>query len=208
MKTQRLIDLPVREIIERAATAEPEPGGGSVAALTAALAAGLAGMVCALTVGRPRYQEVSDDLACRQEKLADLRQRLTQLIDEDVRAYGQVTAAYALPKNTDEERQRRDGAVATGLIAATETPLELAELAADVAEHAAVIARVGNRTAVDDAVTAVFLAETAARGALRNAATNLRLLRPERTPPALAERARTGRSRVAGLAAVVSGFSE
>ena len=207
-----LLDLPVRELIDRAAASTPEPGGGSVAALGAALAAGLAGMVCALTVERPKYHAVADEIRVRQSRLAELRHRLADLIDEDVCAYGLVMAAYQLPKATEAERAARDAAVAHGLIAAIKTPLELADRAAEVVDHAAFVARNGNRTATDDAVLAALFAHTAARGALLNLATNLRLLRPERTPPELADRAERARVRVAALSTVIaelsSGLSE
>ena len=204
---ESLLDLPVREFVERTAASTPEPGGGSVAALGAALAAGLAGMVCALTVGRPKYSAVADEMQARQSRLAELRRRLGELVDEDVRAYGQVMDAYQLPKTNDAERAARDAAVARGLIAAIETPLELSELAAEVVDHAAFVARAGNRTATDDAIMATLFAQTAARGALLNVATNIRLLRPERTPPEVAERAERARTRVAALSTLVTNLS-
>ena len=204
---ESLLDLPVREFVERTAASTPEPGGGSVAALGAALAAGLAGMVCALTVDRPKFSAVAEEIQARQSRLAALQRRLGELVDEDVLAYGQVMDAYQLPKSNDEERAARDAAVARGLIAAIETPLELAELASEVVDHAAFVAHAGNRTATDDAVMATLFAHAAARGALLNVATNLRLLRPERTPPEVADRAERARTRVAALSALVADLS-
>lgn len=192
-----LIDLSLRAFVDRAAEPTPEPGGGSVAALVGALGAGLATMVCALTIGRPKYAEVGPDLERRRHRLIALRHELAALVDADVQAYGQVMAAYQLPKSTEAERTRRDAAVAAGLISAIGTPLDLAKAGVEVIDHALAIARVGNRTATDDALMGALLAETAARGALLNVTTNLRLLRPERTPAGLADR-------VAGLRAAVA----
>ncbi|HEX2170834.1 MAG TPA: cyclodeaminase/cyclohydrolase family protein, partial [Dehalococcoidia bacterium] len=206
-KPDRLIDLPVHEFVERAAAPAPEPGGGSVAALVGALAAGLAAMVCSLTVDRPKYREVASDLSERWARLGQLRTALTDLIDEDVRAYGRVMDAFQLPKSTEAEKQAREAAVAQGLIGAIEAPLALAETASEVVDHAVVIARTGNRTARDDAVMAALLAETAARGALFNVQTNLRLLRPERTPAAIADRSRRVTARVAALAPAIAGLT-
>lgn len=202
--TDRLIDLPVHEFIRRAAGPTPDPGGGSVAALVGALAAGLGAMVCALSLDRPRYRDVAADLAARRARLDAIRARLTALVDEDVRAYGQVMEAFQLPKSTESERLARDAAVARGLLSATEAPLSLADAAAEVVDHAVVIAHTGNRTARDDAVMAALLGETAARGALLNALTNLRLLRPDRTPADLSRRARGAVERVASLAPTVA----
>ena len=47
-----LRDQSVQAFLDQLASASPTPGGGSVAALTGALAAGLISMVCQLTVGR------------------------------------------------------------------------------------------------------------------------------------------------------------
>ena len=45
------IDQPIRHFLDKLASKSPEPGGGSVAALTGSLGAGLVSMVCSLTLG-------------------------------------------------------------------------------------------------------------------------------------------------------------
>ena len=53
--TEQLLDKSVRQFLDELASGAPTPGGGSVAALSAALAAGLLTMVCDLTIGKKQY---------------------------------------------------------------------------------------------------------------------------------------------------------
>ena len=85
-------DLAVREFIERVASGEPVPGGGSVAALTASLAAGLAEMVARLTIGRGDAPGRDDAMAGLIGRAAVLRARLLAAADEDSEAYERVLA--------------------------------------------------------------------------------------------------------------------
>ena len=49
---ERLTDLTVRRLVERLATSDPVPGGGSAAALAGAMGAALIHMVVELSAGR------------------------------------------------------------------------------------------------------------------------------------------------------------
>ena len=58
--SDELLDRPVRQFLDELASGAPTPGGGSVAALTGALAAGLLTMVCDLTIGKKAYAAFED----------------------------------------------------------------------------------------------------------------------------------------------------
>ena len=51
-----------KKFIEAAASKEPVPGGGSVAALAGALGTSLGHMVGALTVGKKKYADVEEEM--------------------------------------------------------------------------------------------------------------------------------------------------
>ncbi len=57
-----LSDLTIKEFLEKTASGSPVPGGGSVAALSAALAASLTEMVAKLTIGKEGYETVEDEM--------------------------------------------------------------------------------------------------------------------------------------------------
>lgn len=173
MSSPSIAELTVRDLTERLASRAPVPGGGSASALSGALGAALVQMVCELTVGRPEYEEV--DPVARQIGTAagELRASLLTAAEEDATAYLAVVGARRMPRDSDEERATRKAAIAETSVAATEVPLRIARLAADVLDLAADIAPIGNRNAVSDAGVAALLAATAARGAALNVTINL-----------------------------------
>lgn len=177
------------EFVASVAAATPTPGGGSVAAHTGALAAALAQMVAALTVGRKKYADVEDDLREVARRGAELGQRLNELVALDAQSYAAVSSAYKLPKDTPEQKTQRDAAITAALIGASEVPLETARAAAGVAALAEVAASKGNVNAVSDAGVAALLAEAACRGAAYNVRINVAGLSDPVAGRALAEAA-------------------
>jgi formiminotetrahydrofolate cyclodeaminase len=77
-----LAKLSIDEFLEQLASRTPTPGGGSVAALTGALAAGLGQMVAAYTLGRPKFAAVAPQVQNLAERQHRARQHLRQLMDE------------------------------------------------------------------------------------------------------------------------------
>jgi formiminotetrahydrofolate cyclodeaminase len=109
--------------LERLASRDPVPGGGSAAAVTAALAAALGGMI-----GRIVSAPV-DDLVTRADRL---RGELHEARLQDEAAYAGVVAAQALPKRDDAEKAARRLALEEALSGAAEAPLHTAELALEI----------------------------------------------------------------------------
>ena len=103
-----LADLSVTDYLARTASGDPVPGGGSAAALNAALAAGLIEMVARLTVGRKSFEAVDAEMRAVVDRAAALRQKLTGDIDRDSEAYTQVLGAFGMPKATPEEKAARE----------------------------------------------------------------------------------------------------
>lgn len=173
MSSPSIAELTVRDLTARLASRAPVPGGGSASALSGALGAALVEMVCELTVGRPEYEEV--DPVARQIGAAagELRASLLAAAEEDAAAYLTVVAARRMPRDSDAERAARKAAVGEASVAATEVPLRIARLAAEVLDLAAGIAPIGNRNAASDAGVAALLAATAVRGASLNVTINL-----------------------------------
>lgn len=168
-----MADLSVRDLLDRLASREPAPGGGSASALTGALGAALVEMVCALTAGRAEYAEVDPMIRQLAAAAADLRTALTAAAEEDADAYGAVVAARRLPRETDDQRAVRSPAVIEATVLATEVPLRVARLGSEVLDLALAVAPIGNRHAISDAGVAAALAAAAVRGAALNVRINL-----------------------------------
>ena len=92
-------------------------------------------------------------------RAAVLGVELVILVRRDATAVEAVTAAYRLPKKTEEEASTRAAAIERAILRATEVPLEIARATAAVADLAATVAERGNTNAVADAAVAALLAE-------------------------------------------------
>jgi len=175
----RLNDLTVGALIERLASSDPVPGGGSASALAAAMGAALVAMVAELTIGRP--EAVEHEAAIRELRAA-AQQRCAELLglaEQDAAAYQAVVMARRLPKDSEAERQARATALRSAMVDAARVPLQAATAAAEVLDLAQRIALIGNRRAVSDAGVAAQLAAAGLRGALLNVRINLPYLAPD-----------------------------
>src|SRR5437773_11595290 len=102
-----LASLSISDFLDRLSSDDPTPGGGALAALAGAQASAMLAMVCQLTVGRPRFAAVEDQVRALLDELAQCRRDLLALADADADAYGEVAAAYRLPRGTDAEKEAR-----------------------------------------------------------------------------------------------------
>ena len=168
-----LLALRATELLDRFASPDPTPGGGSAAALAGATAAALVTMVCRMPktrTGDPAERARLD------QALADARttgDQLRRLVDEDSAAYDAVVAAYRLPKATAEEKASRKRAVDAAVAVATDVPLRTAEMCWIVLGAAQAAAENGNPSALSDARTAAALAWAGLKGAAENVLINL-----------------------------------
>jgi formiminotetrahydrofolate cyclodeaminase len=175
----KLTDKPITNFLDELASDAPAPGGGSVAALSGALGAALVSMVCNLTLGKKGYEDVQDEIQALLARSEALRQELTGLLEEDVKAYTGYSLAAKMPRGTDEEKAERQVAMQAALKVATDVPLAVAEAAVKVMDLCMPAAEQGNKWAVSDAGVAVLMAEAALRSAALNALINLGTLKDE-----------------------------
>ncbi len=168
-----LEDLTIKAYMEQTASSAPVPGGGSAAALSGALAAGLTQMVAGLTIGRKGFEKVEADMQRIADEAGGLREKCLANIDRDSDAYTGVMDAFRLPKSSEEEKQARTQAIQEALQHASQVPLETAELAARIIKLAAKAVAKGNPNAVTDGAVAVMLARTAALAGAMNVRINL-----------------------------------
>jgi len=168
-----LANLKITEYLEKAAAGTAVPGGGSVAALNASLAAGLTAMVANLTIGKKGYEAVEEEMNDIAGKAAELREKLTAAIDRDAEAYSEVMTAFKLPKATDQEKELRKLEIQKAFKHAALVPLEVANNAVKVINLAGRAVDSGNKNAVTDGIVAAMNARTAALAALYNVKINL-----------------------------------
>ncbi|MEW6051079.1 MAG: glutamate formimidoyltransferase [Candidatus Zixiibacteriota bacterium] len=186
---------------DQVASSSPAPGGGSVAASCGALSAALASMVCRLTVGKKKYEDVKDELSHIRDKGDTLRAELTRLIDDDKEAFNAVMASFRLPKSTDEDVAKREAAVQEATKKASLVPLTVMKRALEVLELAFVVATKGNENSISDAGVAGLAGHAAVEGASYNVRINLKNL----TDTDFVDRTRSETEAVRRRAAQVAG---
>lgn len=174
-----LADLTVTEYLARTASGDPLPGGGSSAALNAALGAALTEMVARLTIGRKRFEPVDLEMRGVADRAGDLRRKLTADIDRDSEAYTGVLQAYALPKSTAEEKSDRARAIQEAFRQAALVPLEVARDALEVMALGRKVLASGNPNAASDGAAGVLAARMAARTAVYNVLINAGSIKDE-----------------------------
>ena len=192
-----LVDKSVRDLLHAFSSGEPTPGGGSAAALSSAIGASLLLMVAGLPKTRHGTDADRDSLAKVVSGLEPIRQSLTDAIDADTGAYDRVTAAYKLPKATDEHKDARTRAIQLALRAATDVPLGVVRLSEAALREAVIVAAHGHRAAASDVGVAVALLRAGARGARLNVEINVGSV----SDPAFAADAAADLSRVSEEAA-------
>ena len=161
------------------ASGEPAPGGGSVAAVIAALAAALVEMVGHLSFGRAGSATTEALVQPALASAAALRARLLELAAADEAAYRGYIAATKLPKTTDAEKSARRQTLQAALTQAAEVPLAVATACHEVLDVLDPLAEHGNRHAVSDVIVAAMSADVAARAALLNVRVNAKSIKDE-----------------------------
>jgi glutamate formiminotransferase/formiminotetrahydrofolate cyclodeaminase len=159
----------IEPFIEQLAAPTATPGGGSAAAASGAMAAGLAHMVAAMSRGKKAYVQYEAQLSEAIARLAALREELKAAIDADAESYNVVMKAYRAARETD------DGGVGVNaaLRQATRVPLGVAERATEVAQIAHTLRPITNPNMASDLTTGIALTGAAVTGALSNVEINL-----------------------------------
>ncbi len=175
-----------RALLSQVAAGTATPGGGTVSAVSGALAAALTRMVANLTLGKKAYAAVEGELREAEAAVGRLQEELLQTAVADAAAFEGILAALRLPKGTDAEQTARREAVQSATREAARVPLATAERTVKVLEFLLRIAAMGNPNALTDAQVAVGMAEAAVQGAAANVRVNLASL----ADPVLADRFR------------------
>ena len=160
----------VEPFIEQLAAPTATPGGGSAAAASGAMAAGLAGMVASMSRGKKAYLQYEAQLSSAVGRLGVLREELAAAIDGDAESYNAVMKAYKAARELGESGK---ALVNEALRGAAEVPLGVAERAAEVGRIAGELRGVSSPMMASDLTTAIALAGAAVTGALANVEINL-----------------------------------
>ncbi|MDO5427237.1 MAG: cyclodeaminase/cyclohydrolase family protein [Coriobacteriia bacterium] len=159
--------------VEDLTSNSPAPGGGAASALFGVLGAALSSMVCALTEGRKKYVDSEPFVQDQHKKILELQEELKAMMDADVDAFMQISAAYKLPKETDEEKTKRSEAIQAALEPAIKVPFKIIQLAAQGLDLTESLIGKTNEMASSDLGCAALGFKVAIQGAYLNVKINL-----------------------------------
>ena len=175
-----LAKMNLREFCNETLSDSPAPGGGSVAALMGALGASLGGMVANLSAGKRGWEDKLEYFSNWAVKAQQLKDELLSLVDEDTAAFNKVMDAFALSKDSAEEKAARVAAIEQATKYATEVPLKVMETASKSYELLAEMADKGNPASVSDVGVGAIATRACIAGAALNVRINLAQLKDEK----------------------------
>ena len=185
-----LVKMDMRQFCNETLSDSPAPGGGSVAALMGALGVSLGGMVANLSAGKRGWEgrlKYFSDWAVKAQQLKD---ELLFLVDEDTAAFNKVMDAFALPKESAEEKAARSAAVQAASKYAAEIPLRVMETAFKSYPLLAEMAEQGNPASISDVGVGLLATHACISGAALNVRINLAGLKDEKVKSTLREKVR------------------
>ncbi|HNY05185.1 MAG TPA: cyclodeaminase/cyclohydrolase family protein [Candidatus Egerieousia sp.] len=168
-----LVDLTVKQFLDKVSGNDPVPGGGSIAALNGSIAASLAAMVAGLTIGKKGYEDKTELMEKIQKAMLENKAAFIADVDKDSEAYDKVFGCFKMPKETPEQKAARSAAIQEATKFAAEVPMSVARRAYEIMDMIAEVARKGNSNAVTDACVAMMAARSSVLGALLNVKINL-----------------------------------
>jgi methenyltetrahydrofolate cyclohydrolase len=200
---RRLQELTVQGFTEELASDRPVPGGGSAAAIAAALGASLAAMVARLSVGRPRYEAHAALHEAAMAVAEAARTRFLDLADRDAAAYAALAGALKLPRHTPDEEEVRGEAIRAAARTAAEVPMAIVAECGRAMEMVERLVGRSNANAASDLDVAALLLDAACRGAAANVTVNLPFVKDDAFEGQMLAELRSVRAEVASAAARV-----
>jgi glutamate formiminotransferase/formiminotetrahydrofolate cyclodeaminase len=175
-----LVKMDLRQFCNETLSDSPAPGGGSVAALMGALGISLGGMVANLSAGKRGWEDKLKYFSDWAVKAQQLKDELLFLVDEDTAAFNKVVDAFALPKDSAEEKAARSAAIQMANKYASEIPLRVMETALKSYQVLAEMAEKGNPASISDVGVGLLATRACIDGAAMNVRINLAGLKDEK----------------------------
>ncbi len=156
-----------------------------MAALLGALGASLGGMVANLSAGKRGWDDKLEYFSGWAVKAQQLKDELLSLVDEDTGAFSKVMDAFALPKESPEEKDARAAAIEEATKHAAEIPLRVMETSFKSYELLSEMAEKGNPASISDVGVGALATRACIGGAAMNVQINLGQLKDENFRSAL-----------------------
>ncbi len=200
-------ELNSRDFIERVASKEAVPGGGSVAALVGALGAALGNMVASLTVGKKKYAAVEEEMQEMIEEIRSIQANLLALVEKDIEIFEPLSKLYGIHPETQKEQRDHNIALEKALYDACLIPMDIIRECGRAIELSQEFATKGNRIAVSDAASSAVLCKAAMQAASLNVYINTNMMKNKGNAEKLNNRCASYIVYYSGLADGVFGYT-
>lgn len=174
-------EMQIDEFIKKLSSKDASPGGGTVAALTAALAAGLNSMVYSLTIGKKKYEaldeEIKEKILALEKESKEFANYILEYMEKDKEVFLALMDCYKLPKENEEERLIRNLQIQEKTVGAMMVPLELSRKCEKFYDNIDIAIKYGNKGAISDAGCAAILLDATIKMAILNVKINLAYLK-------------------------------
>ncbi len=184
-----MLEQKATEFLEVLSSSEPVPGGGGASAAVGAFAVALGMMVANLTVGKKRYADVEEEILAMREHLEKLREDLIALTDKDAESFAPLARAYSLPKETEEQRVKKERVMEAALYEASIVPLHIMEKVLESMKILEILGEKGSKLAVSDVGVGILFARAALEGASLNIFINTKMMKCREKADELNEKA-------------------
>ena len=169
---QGFAGMTLGDFTDKLSSSEPAPGGGTASALAVSFAASLVSMVCRLTLGKRKFQQHEPEVSAALRTAAGLSGEALRLATEDSVAFNKVIAAFGMPKESVEEKERRQESICQATLGAAQVPARVAQIGVEILSLAGSLRGKTNPNASSDLQVAALLAVAGGRGALENVRIN------------------------------------
>jgi methenyltetrahydrofolate cyclohydrolase len=160
---------PLKTYLERLASKDPVPGGGSAGALSLSLSAALLSMTANFTIGKKRYLGFEAEAKEILKNAEAIRREAAKLAEKDSAAYLQYRRAAEM----DKETPGRTEALVAAIRAGNKILMLTAELSRQTLKLAGPLLEKGNPYLLSDVACAASLARAAFEAAEINILINL-----------------------------------
>lgn len=173
----KLIDMTVTDFTKEVDSNSPAPGGGSVAALASDIGIGLSRMMAHLSFGKKKYEaldeKIKEEFEVKFDKLGQIREELSKLIDEDTKSFNEFMKALKMPKDTFKQITERQQAMADATLYSIKVPYKTAVLSLEAMRELEFLVYNGNQNAITDIGVGTLMLCTGLEGAILNVKVNL-----------------------------------
>lgn len=176
----KLVNNTCEEFVQVLASKSAVPGGGGAAALVGAVGMALGSMVCNLTIGKKKYQEYEEEIKQILQEASEIEKKLLIMIDEDAENFLPLSKAYGLPKDTEEEKRRKEEVLENALKQACEVPIEIVRVCNKAIKLHEKLVDKGSKLAVSDVGVGVQCLRAAIISGKLNVVININSIKDEK----------------------------